>query len=455
MRLKTKTDMNVEKLVIDAVNAQIKINLVKDDYLKNVEKTLKSYRQKANVPGFRPGMVPMALIKKMYGKAVTADEVNKLLSETLYNYIQENKLHILGEPLPAADQTPQDLDVQETLEFLFDVALAPELNYTLDKNDVLPYYTITVTDEMVNAQVKSYAARGGRYEKVEVAESGDSIKGNLTEICEGEEGISVEGALVLPNYFKNDDQKAKFAGVKVGDVVCYNPYQSNNGDEADLASLLRLPKEQAKDVQSDFNFEVTEINRFIESDVNQDLFDQVYGKDTIKTEEEFRARIKEDITAQFAPESDYRFMVDAEKILCAKFEGVTFPVEFLKRWMLATDSKKTAESLDEEMPKMIEELKWYLLKEDIIKQHAIEVGEADVLEAAKRATRAQFAQFGMSNVPDDLLNNYANEMLKKPETARNLGDQALSQKVAEFIKGAVSLETKEVSTEEFNKLYEQ
>lgn len=447
--------MNVEKVVIDAVNAQIKINLTRADYQEKVEKTLKTYRQKANIPGFRPGMVPMGLIKKMYAKGVTADEVNKLLSETLFNYIKENNLNILGEPLPSAEQKTQDLDTQDELEFVFDIALAPELNYTLNKKDTIPYYNIAVTDEMVNAQVKSYAARGGRYEKVDVSQEGDSLKGDLKEISEAEDAVHVEGALILPGYFKNDDEKAKMIGVKVGDTVTYNPYKANDGSEAELASLLRLPKEKAKEVTSDFTFEVKEINRFVESDVNQDLFDQIYGKDAVKSEDEFRAKVKEDIAAQFIPESDYRFMVDAEKKLVGKLSDVAFPVDFLKRWLLATDEKKTAESVDTDMPKMIEELKWHLLKEDIAKKNDLKVAEQDIMDTAKSITKAQFAQYGMANVPDDLLTQYAGEMLKKPEQLRNLEDQALSRKVADFLKNTVKLNVKEVSTEEFNKLFEK
>jgi len=447
--------MNVEKVVIDAVNAQIKINLTRADYQEKVEKTLKTYRQKANIPGFRPGMVPMSIIKKMYAKGVTADEVNKLLSDSLFNYIKDNNLNILGEPLPSADQKPQDLDTQEELEFVFDIALAPELNYSLNKKDTIPYYNITVTDDMVNAQIKSYAARGGRYEKVDVSQDGDSIKGDLKEISQAEDAVHVEGALILPAYFKDEDEKAKMIGVKVGDTVTYNPYKANDGSEAELASLLRLPKEKAKEVTSDFAFEVKEINRFVESDVNQDLFDQIYGKDTVKSEDEFRAKVREDIAAQFIPESDYRFMVDAEKKLVGKLGDTTFPEAFLKRWLLATDEKKTAESVDADMPKMIEELKWHLMKEDIAKKNDLKVGEEDIMETAKSITKAQFAQYGMANVPDNLLTQYAGEMLKKPEQLRNLEDQALSRKVADFLKTAVKLNVKEVSTEEFNKLFEK
>lgn len=447
--------MNVEKVIIDAVNAQIKITLEKADYQESVNKTLRSYRQKAQIPGFRPGMAPMSLIKKMYEKGVTADELNKTLSDSLFNYIKDNNLNILGEPLPSESQEAQDLDGEGPFEFIFDIALAPELNYTLNKKDSIPYYNITVTEEMVDSQVKAYASRGGRYEKVDAFQMGDSIKGNLVEISEAEDAVKVEDALMLPSFFKNDEEKAKFEGAKVGDVITYNPHKANDGNEAELASLLRLPKEVAKDVTSDFTFEIKEINRFVEGELNQELFDQIYGEGAVDSLEAFRAKVKEDIASQFVPESDYRFMVDAEEKLVNKLKDVVFPEAFLKRWLLIADNKKTAESIDADMPKMIEELKWHLMKEDIIKKNDIKIENADVLAMAKTITKAQFAQYGMANVPEELLEQYAGEMLKKPEQARNLQDQAMSQKVAEFLKGAVKLTVKKVTTEEFNKLYEK
>lgn len=447
--------MNVEKVIIDAVNAQIKITLEKADYQESVNKTLRSYRQKAQIPGFRPGMAPMSLIKKMYEKGVTADELNKTLSDSLFNYIKDNNLNILGEPLPSESQVAQDLDGEGPFEFIFDIALAPELNYTLNKKDSIPYYNIIVTDEMVDSQVKAYASRGGRYEKVEDFQMGDSIKGNLVEISEAEDAVKVEDALMLPSFFKNEDEKAKFNGAKVGDVITYNPHKANDGNEAELASLLRLPKDVAKDVTSDFTFEIKEINRFVEGELNQELFDQIYGEGAVDSVEAFRAKVKEDITSQFAPESDYRFMVDAEEKLVNKLKDVVFPEAFLKRWLLVADNKKTAESIDADMPKMIEELKWHLMKEDIIKKNDIKIETEDVMAMAKTITKAQFAQYGMANVPEELLEQYAGEMMKKPEQARNLQDQAMSQKVAEFLKGAVKLNVKEISTEDFNKLYEK
>jgi trigger factor len=449
--------MNVDKQVIDSVNAVVKIQLLKADYQEKVENTLRNYRKKANVPGFRPGNVPAGLIKKMYGKSVLADEVQNAISEALYNYIRENKLNILGEPLPSETQALIDFETQEDFEFNFDIALSPELNFTLSKKDSVPYYTIEVTDEMVAEQVKNMASRNGNYVKVEKSEERDVIKGLLIEIqadgTVGAEGVSVEDAVLMPSYFKNDEEKAKLVGLGLGDTVVFNPAKAYDHAETELASLLKLPKEVAKDCTSDFSFEVKEITRYEEGELNQQLFDQIYGEGVVKSEDEFKAKVKESLEAQFIPESDYRFMVDAEKVLVKKLADVAFPVDFLKRWMLETEKKRTAEEVDAEMPKMIEDLKWHLMKEQIVKENNLTVTEEELLETAKKITRSQFSQYGMMNVPEDLLNGYAADMLKKEDAKRNIIDQSMSAVVSTFLKGAVKTAPKKVTVEEFNKLY--
>ncbi|MDD4713200.1 MAG: trigger factor [Bacteroidales bacterium] len=445
--------MNVDKQVVDSVNAVVKIQLLKADYQEKVENTLKTYRKKANVPGFRPGNVPVGLIKKMYGKAVLADEVQNAVSQALYDYIKENKLSILGEPLPSETQAEIDFDNQEDFEFSFDIALAPELNFTLNKKDSVPYYNIQITDEMVNEQVKNMAARNGSYIKVEKSEEKDILKGMLTEVQPDGTGITVEDAVLMPAYFKDEEEKAKMIGLGVGDTVVFNPAKAYDNTESEIASLLHIAKEVAKDITSDFSFEVKEITRYKDGDLNQDLFDQLFGKDTVKTEEEFRIKVKESLESQFAPESDYRLMVDAEKALVKKLSDIQFPVDFLKRWMLSTDKKRNAEEIETEMPKMIEDLKWHLMKEKIVKDNSLTVSEEDLMETAKKVTRAQFAQYGMMSVPDDLLANYAAEMLKKEETKRNILDQAMSTIVAAHLKGVIKLNEKSISVEDFNKLY--
>lgn len=445
--------MNVDKQVIDSVNAVVKIQLLKADYQEKVENTLKTYRKKANIPGFRPGNVPSGLIKKMYGKAVLAEEVQNAVSQALYDYIKGEKLSILGEPLPSESQADIDFETQEDFEFCFDIALAPELNFTLNKKDTVPYYTIQVTEEMVNDQVKNMASRNGSYVKVEKSEEKDMLKGTLTEVQPDGTGITVEEAVMMPSYFKNEEEKAKLIGLSEGDTVVFNPAKAYDHTESELASLLHLPKDVAKDIKSDFSFEVKEITRYQDGELNQDLFDQIFGKDAVNNEEEFRAKVKESLEAQFAPESDYRFMVDAEKVLVKKLSDVAFPVDFLKRWMLTTDKKRNEEEIETEMPKMIEDLKWHLMKEKIVKDHSLNVSDEDLMETAKKVTRAQFAQYGMMSVPDDLLANYAAEMLKKEDSRRNILDQAMSTAVAAHLKGVVKINDKQISVEDFNKLY--
>jgi len=449
--------MNVDKQVIDSVNAVVKIQLLKADYQEKVENTLKNYRKKANVPGFRPGMVPAGLIQKMYGKSVLAEAVQDAVSEALYNYIRDNKLNILGEPLPSESQPMVDFDTQEDFDFAFDIAMSPELDFSLTKKDSIPYYTITVTDEMVAEQAKSMAARNGSYVKAEATEESDVIKGLLIEVqadgTVGLEGISVEDAVLTPKYFKNDDEKAKLIGLGIGDTVVFNPAIAYDHTESELASLLKIPKEVAKTVSTDFAFEIKEITRYAEGEINQALYDQLYGPGVVNSEEEFKAKIREQLETQFAPESDYRFMVDAEKALVKKAADVVFPVDFLKRWMIESQ-KRTAETIDEEMPKMIEDLKWHLMKEKIVTDNNLTVSEEELLETAKKITRAQFAQYGMMNVPEDLLNGYAADMLKKEDSKRNIIDQSMSAVVANFLKGAVKITDKKISVEDFNKLYE-
>jgi len=446
--------MQVDKQVIDQVNAVLKIGVVKADYQEKVEQTLKNYRKKAHVPGFRPGNVPAGLINKMYGKAVLAEEVQNMISEALYNYIKENKLSILGEPLPSENQSPIDFSTQENFDFSFDIALSPEIAFTLTKKDAIPYYTIKVTDDMINDQVKNLASRNGNYIQVEKSEDRDVVKGSLIEIlADGKDGISVEDAVLMPAYIKNEEEKDKLIGLSMGDKVVFNPSVAYDNAEGEMASLLRVPKDVAKNVTSDFSFEVKEITRFKEGELSQELFDTVYGKDVVTTEEAFRTKVKESIENQFVPESDYRFMVDAKDVLLKKLKDVVFPVEALKRWVLATKKEQTPETIDADMPKMIEELKWHLMKEQIIKENDLAVTEEKLLETAKKVTRAQFSQYGMMNVPDDLLAGYAADMLKKEESRQTILDQAMSTVVATYLKGVVKLSNKLISMEDFNKLY--
>ena len=451
--------MNVSFQNIDKVSGLLTVKLEKADYQEKVDKSLKTFRQKAQIPGFRKGMVPMSLVKKMYGKSVIAEEVNKLLSEKVYDYIKSNNVNMLGEPLPNEEkQQVIDFDTMEEFEFVFDIALAPEFKAEVSNTDKVDYYTIEVTDEMVENQVKAYTQRNGKYDQVSAYEDNDMLKGLIAELDENgntkEGGIQVEGSVLMPSYMKNDEQKAIFANAKVNDVLVFNPNAAYDGHDAEIASLLKIEKEAAAEMKSNFSFQVEEITRFVPGDLNQELFDQVFGKDAVKTEEEFRAKVKEGIAAQFVADSDYKFLIDARKMLMEKVGKLEFPDALLKRIMLLNNKEKGEEFVAENYEKSVEELTWHLIKEQLVKDNEIKVEQEDVINMAKDATKAQFAQYGMMTVPEDILENYAQEMLKKKENVDGLVGRVVEAKLATALKAKVTLNNKTVSMEEFNKMFE-
>lgn len=450
--------MNVSLKNIDAVSGIVKLEIVKADYAEQVEKSLRNFRQKANVPGFRKGMVPMGMVKKMYGKHVLAEEVNKLVSENLFNYIRDNKLNILGEPMPnETEQQPINFDTQEDFEFCFDVALAPEIKIELSKSDKLPYYQVAINEEMMNQQVDAYTANFGAYDQVEEVEEKDMVKGTVAELENGspkEGGIVVEDAVLMPSYMKDEAEKAKFIGAKTNSVIVFNPNKAYEGAEAEIASFLKVDKEAVAGITGDFSFEISEITRHKKAELNQELFDKVFGEGVVTSEEEFKNKIKEALAEQFVPQSDFKFLLDAREILVQKAGELQFADGLLKRWLLAANEKNTPEKLDEEYPQIIEDLKYQLIKENLVKGNNLKVEDADIESFAKRVAKAQFAQYGMLSVPEEVLANYAKDMLKNKQTLQNIIDRTVEEKLAAWLKEQVELDVKEVSAEEFNKLFE-
>lgn len=448
--------MNVSHNSIDKLNAVISIEIEKADYAERVKKSLRSYGERANIPGFRRGHVPYGMLVKMFGKSVKAEEINRLVSESLYNYISDNKLNILGEPMTAEDQTI-DLDADENFTFKFDIALAPEINVTVDKNIKVPYYNIAVSDDMVAKQDEMFRQRQGKQLTVEaVTEERDLVKGSMVELENGaakEGGIVVESTILSPAYIK--EEKEKFNGVKVGDKVVFNPAAACQNSVGELASMLNIDREAAADVKSDFEMTVTEITHLQPAEHDQEFFDGIFGKDNVKSEEEYTAKVREMIAAQLAPESDYRFGIDARKAIETAVGEIELPAEFLKRWLVATNEKYTDENIAEEYGKMEADLKWHLIKEHIAKAFEVKVADEDLKALAMSVTRQQFAQYGMTNVPDELLENYSQEMLKSKESRSQLIDRATEAKIQTAIKNAVTLEEKEISTEDFGKLFQE
>ncbi|MBO7069363.1 MAG: trigger factor [Bacteroidaceae bacterium] len=452
--------MNISFENVNKVSALLTLKVEKADYEEKVEKALKDFRKKANMPGFRPGQVPMGLLKKRFGTEILAEEINKILSHELYKYIREQKINILGEPMANEEKTPAvDFATQEEFTFAFDIALAPEFDAKLSAKDKLTYYTINVDEAMVDQQIQAYCQRGGQYQKVDSYQNNDMVKGLLAQLNEEgstlEGGIQVENAVMLPNYMKNDDEKAKFDGAKVNDVLVFNPAKAYNDSDVELSSLLKISKEEAANVKSDFSFQITEITRFEAAALDQALFDQVLGPDVVKNEKEFRARIAEDMKQSFVADSDYKFLQDLRAYLVNRIGELEYPEDMLKRIMKHNNADKDDAYVEENFKASLEELTWHLIKEQLSDQFELKVEQADVLETAKSATRMQFAQYGMTNLPDDVLTKYANEMLKNQQQAEGLVARTVESKIVSKAKETVKLAEKAVSLEEFNKLFEK
>lgn len=440
----------------DKVNGLITLTVEEADYKENVEKTLKNYRKRANVPGFRPGMVPMGMIKRQFGTTAKVDEINKLLGEEIYKYVKDNNIQMLGEPLPSDKQEPVDLEKEAPYTFMFDIAVAPEMNAELNGDDTIDHYTITVDDDVVNRQIDMFASRAGSYDKVEEYQEHDMLKGDLRELDDNgntkEGGLTVEGAVLMPEYIKVDDQKKLFDGCKLGDIITFNPKKAYPESDIEVSSLLKIKKEEVADMNSDFSYQITEISRFVKAEVNQELFDQVFGKDTVKSEEEFRGKIAEGLKAQFAVDTDFKFIQDVRKYMENKVGALTYPDALLKRIMLNNNKDKGQEFVDKNYEQSVKELTWHLIKEQLVKANGIKIDDADIKETAKEAARAQFAQYGMTNIPEEYIDNYATDMLKKKEYVDSFVDRSIDRKLTEALKKVVKLNEKTATLDEFNKL---
>ena len=450
--------MNIQFEAPDKMNGLMTITLENADYQPEVDKTLKDYRKRANIPGFRPGQAPMSMIKRQFGPSVKVDAVNKLLGEKLYEYVRENKIQMLGEPLPSEQQEQLNFEADGDLTFKFDIAVAPEFTATLTNKDQIAYYNIQVDDKLVDQQVEMYQSRAGHYEKVEAydAEQRDMLKGDLRELdADGnvkEGGIEVADAVLMPQYMKVDDQKKLFDGSKLGDVITWNPRKAYPESDVEVSSLLKIKKEEVGDHEGDFTYQITEISRFVKAEVNQELFDQTFGKDAVKDETEFRQRIADQIGQQFKSDSDYKFLLDVRAYMEQKVGKLEFPEALLKHVMMNNNKDKGEDFVEKNFDASIKELGWHLIKEQLVAAQGIKVEDDDLRRVAKEAARAQFAQYGMSNVPDEYLDNYADEMLKKRENVDGLVDRAVDVKLTAALKSVVKLDEKSISLEDFQKL---
>ncbi|MEI6678702.1 MAG: trigger factor [Mariniphaga sp.] len=451
--------MKISKTSIDDLNLVVRIAIEKQDYAATVNETLKDYRKKANLPGFRKGMVPTGLIKKMYGKAALADEVNKLLSHELTKYITDQNLNILGEPLPSATEKPtMNFDSEDDFEFVFDIGLIPEINVDFDKIGKLPFYEIAVDDQLIDNQINDYANRFGEKVSAEVVGEKETVIGDLVQL--NAEGIVIEGGITALNVqfgvqlIKDEVIKNIFLGAKESDILKFNPRVALANDH-EVAHLLKIKEEEIESADSDFNFTINTINSFVPAEIDESLIKKIYGEDTeVTTVAELRQRIQTEMKSNLLYSSNYRFLVDAKEAITT-FVSMKLPEDFLKRWLVETNEKVTIEQIEEEFGSFRKDLEWTLIKSKLVKENDLRVDESDIAAMAREMALMQFQQYGMSNVPDEYLDNYANSILQNKEQKQKMAEKKVEDKVLELIKERASLDFKQVSQKTFDDLFEK
>lgn len=451
--------MNVSFEKLNDVEGKIIVNVEESDYKAKVESEIKKIGRTHNIPGFRKGHVPMGQLVRMFGKQVKSDVLNQEVYEAVVNYIRDNKLGILGEPLPV--EVKEISIEQKDFTFAYEIGLAPELDINLDKSTALDYYPIKVSDEMQAQQDKMLRERFGKQEPGQEFEERALVKGVLMELnADGtvkadEDAIQVTSAIVAPFLFKSKEEAAKFEGKKVGDKVVFNPSASCEGNVAELASMLNIDKERAAEVKADFELAISEIivNRLAE--YGQEFYDDVFGKDKVTSEEDYHKNVTAMVAAQLAPNSENLFQYTTEKALVEKYGNFELPAEFLKKWLVARNEGLTAENIDAEYDKMIPSIKWQLIKERVAQQAGVKIEKEDLENYAKAIAAQQLAQYGMYNLGDDVLADYAKRILDDKNSRAHIIEQVGDRKLFDAIKNLATIDVKEVSLDEFKEVAEK
>jgi trigger factor len=449
--------MNITRENVDDLNAVLKIQIEKADYEGNVEKVLRDYRKKANIKGFRPGMVPIGLVKKMYGRAVQIDEINKVVTDNIQKYLAEQKVEILGDPLPRADDHQKiDFDTQEQFTFSFDLGLSPSFDIKLGKKNKVTFYEIEADEKMKNDYLENYTRRYGKFEKADLSEEKDVLKGKIEAVDpEGNlvpEGISADDTTLSIEIIKDKKIKKQFTGRSEKDTIDFNLRNAFPND-FEIAGLLKKQKEEVIEIKGDFRFTVNEISRFRQAEINQELFDRIYGEGIVTSEEEFRKKLEDEIRTNLNNESNYKLAIDLKKLALEKTE-FELPEDFLKRWLVKVNEKTTEEQVEKEFGNFRNDLKWQLIRNKIARMNEIKITEEELLKEAESITRYQFQQYGLFYADPEQVTNYAKETLKREEDAKRIADKILEEKVTVLLKEMVKLDNKSVTIEEFNKLFE-
>jgi trigger factor len=449
--------MNITRENIDDLNAVLKIEIRKPDYAENVENVLKDYRKKANIKGFRPGMVPIGLIKKMYGRAVQIDEINKLVTENIQKYLTDEKIEILGDPLPKTDEQEKiDFDTQEEFTFSFELGIAPVIELKLNKKNKVTQYEILIDEKMKSDYIDNYTRRYGELRKAEITEEKDVIKGKIEAIDDKgsvlPEGPSVDDTSLGIDIIKDKKIKKQFIGKSLNDSIDFNLKKAYPND-TEIAGILHKKKEEVAELGGNFRFTINEISRFHAAELGQELFDRIYGKGVVNSEEEFMKKIEDEIALNLKRESDFKLMMDIKNLAIEKTD-FQLPEEFLRRWLLKVNEKTTMEQIEKEFDSFRKDLKWQLIRNKVARENEVKISEEELLKEAENITRQQFQQYGLFYATSEQITNYAKETLKREDDAKRIADKILEEKAILLMKELVKIENKSVTVEEFNKLFE-
>lgn len=434
----------------------IKVEVAENDYLPKVNKELKEIGRTRQIPGFRPGHVSLEQLRRRFGKEVKSHVLNEEVFNAVINYLRENKVDILGEPLPVKVEEI-NLDDKD-YNFAYEVALAPEVNVELNKDMHVPYYNIEVSQEMVDQQDTALRERFGAQVPGETVEGKALVKGAIMQLdAEGnvrsdEDAIQVVDGIVAPMFFKGETEAAKFEGKKVGDKVVFNPWDTCNGNPAELASMLHTDKEKVADLHDNFEMAISEIIVVKPAEHNEDFYKEVFAGSTVTDEETYFAELRKMIAGQLQPNSDMMFNRDVQDELVKKFGGFELPSGVLKKWLVARNEGLTEENVETEYEKMVPGIKWELIQGTIARKQEIKVTEEDVLNFAKGLAFQQFAQYGMTNMDDETLTSYAKRILENKDYGRRIREDVANRKLFNVIKALVTLDEKTVSLDEFKKL---
>ncbi len=443
--------MNVTLDKINATTGKLAVSIEEADYNDKVTAELKKIRKDANIPGFRKGTVPMSIVEKRFRKQVASDVINREVYDAVVKYLTDNKVDILGEPLPV-EVVELNLDKQKDYTFEYELGFAPEITLDINKEMHLPYYRIEVTPEMIEEQDKALTGRFGTQEVIETYADRALIKGNIKELGKEDGFVEKENVIVAPWTFKQADQAAKFEGVKAGDKVVYNPYTAAGDNTADTAAMLSVTREEAENLKGDFELTITEITGLKPAEHNEEFFKHAFGPDCT-TEEQYQEALKKSIATQLLPNSAKLFEYQTRETLMKEFGNFELPAEFLKKWLMHRNPEAlNAENIDEEYNKSEQAMRWEIISGRIAEKLGVKVSEDDLMKYAIHTAARQFAQYGMANLDESILKNYAESLLKDQNNRRYIAEQVSNANLFEAIGNAVTIDDHTVSLDEFKKL---